>query len=178
MQMYLDLGGTGVQTPQDPASAAQVTWLPLPPTPNSSYKVLSIHANSNGTITITFVPTQAGAATLVVTVPTATISRKEAIAAKKKKCKKGQVKIKGKCRPATTVSGKITATGAAGVPLTLTIKPSSKVTKALKKGKKVSLTATLTYKSNAGRTPDRPDLPLHGQGQEKEASLGPLSIRQ
>ena len=72
---------------------------------------------------------------------------------KKKKCKKGLVRIKGKCRPATTVSGRVSATGVAGVPLTLTVKPSSKVTKALKKGKKVVLTDTLTYASALGGAP-------------------------
>jgi hypothetical protein len=154
IQMFLDLAGTGVQASQDPTSSAQITW--TPPLPNSSYKVQSIHANSDGTITIVFVPAQAGAATLVVTVPTGTISRKQAIAAKKsksKKCKKGQIKIKGKCRPATTVSGSVSATGVAGVPLTLTVKPSSKVKSALKKGKTVHLIATLTYTSSLGGTP-------------------------
>ncbi len=156
IQMFLDLAGTGVQAQQDPASTAQITWLPAPPAPNSSYKVQSIKANSNGTITITFVPSQSGQATLEVTVPTGTIARREAIAAKKaksKKCKKGQIKIKGKCRPANTVSGKVSATGTANVPLTLTVKPSKKVTNALKKGKTVDLTAKLTYKSSLGGTP-------------------------
>jgi hypothetical protein len=155
MQMFLDLAGTGVKAPQDPSSSAQVTWIPVPPTPNSSYKVQSIHANSNGTITIVFVPTQAGQATLEVTVPTATIARKQAIAARRraKKCKRGQIKIKGKCHPKTTVSGKVSATGVAGVPLTLTIAPSGNVRKALLKGKNVRLTATLTYKSALGGVP-------------------------
>jgi hypothetical protein len=152
-QMFVDLGGTGTQTSSDPAGTAVVTFVPMP-TPNSSFKVQSIKVNSNGTITITFVPTQAGQATLQVTVPTGTIARKEAIAARKsKKCKKGQIKIKGKCLPATTVSGKVSATGLAGVPLTLTVKPSGKVKSALAKGKTVHLTATLTYKSALGGTP-------------------------
>jgi hypothetical protein len=156
MQMFLDLAGTGTQAPQDPSAAAQLTWAPAPPappTPTSSYKVQSIHANSNGTITIVFVPTQEGTAVVEVTVPTATISRNEAIAAKAKKCKRNQIKIKGKCRPKSTVSSKVSATGKAGVPLKLTIKPSSKVKKALSKGKKVQLTAKLTYKSKLGGTP-------------------------
>jgi hypothetical protein len=152
IQMYLDLANTGVRVPTDPSATAAVTFLPKP-TPNSSYKVQSIKANSNGTITITFVPVQGGTATLEVTVPTGTIARRLALAAKSKKCKKGQVKIKGKCRPKTTVSGKISATGVAGVPLTLTVKPSAKVTAALKKGRTVVLTATLTYKSSLGGTP-------------------------
>jgi hypothetical protein len=153
IQVFVDLVGNGVKASGDPSGTAQVTFLPLPPTPNSSYKVQSVKANSNGTITITFVPVQGGTATLEVTVPTGTIARRLALAAKSKKCKKGQVKIKGKCRPKTTVSGKISATGVAGVPLTLTVKPSGKVTAALKKGRTVVLTATLTYKSSLGGTP-------------------------
>jgi len=155
IQMFVDLGGTGSQTPSDPSGTATVTFLPKPPpppTPNSSYKVQSIKANSNGTITITFVPTQGGTATLEVTVPTATITRHEAEAAKKK-CKKGLVKIKGKCLRPTTVSGKLSATGIAGVRLSLTVNPSSKVKNALKKGRTVALTATLTYKSALGGSP-------------------------
>jgi hypothetical protein len=153
-QLFVDLVGNGVQTAGDPSGTATVTFLPLPPAPNSSYKVQSVKANSNGTVTIVFVPTQSGTATLEVTVPTGTIARNEALAARKaKRCKKGQLKIKGKCRPAKTVSGKISATGLAGVPLTLSVKPSGKVISALKKGKTVHLTATLTYTSSLGGAP-------------------------
>jgi len=152
MQMFLDLGGSSVQTPQDPASAAQLTWTPAPPTPSGSYTVQSIKANSDGTITIVFVPAQEGTGTVEVTVPTATISRNASIA-KAKKCKKSQIKIHGKCRPKTTISGKVSAKGKAGVPLKITVKPSSKVKKALAKGKKVQLSAKLTYKSVLGGAP-------------------------
>lgn len=155
IQMFVDLGGSGSQTASDPAGTATVTFVPPPPTPtpNSTYKIQSIHANSDGTITIVFVPAQSGAATFEVTVPTGTIARRQAIAAKKKKCKRGQIKIKGKCRPKTTLSGKISATGIGGVQLKLTVKPSSKVKSTLKKGKTVALTAKLTYKSNLGGAP-------------------------
>jgi hypothetical protein len=152
MQMFLDLAGTGVPTAQDPAATATIGWAPAPPTPTGSYTVRSIKANSDGTITIVFVPVQEGTATVEVTVPTATISRNASIA-KAKKCKKNQIKIHGKCRPKTSVSGKVTAKGKAGVPLKITVKPSSKVKKALAKGKKVQLTAKLTYKSVLGGTP-------------------------
>jgi hypothetical protein len=156
VHMYVDLPGTASQTSGDPAGSATVTTMPVPPTPNSTYKVQSIKANSDGTITIVFVPVQGGTATLEVTVPTGTIARKEAIAARRhrtKKCRRGQVKIKGKCRPKTTVSGKVSATGVAGVPLTLTVSPSGNVRKALLKGKNVHLTATLSYKSALGGAP-------------------------
>ncbi len=152
MQVFLDLAGNGVLAPQDPTAAATVTWVPAPPTPNSSYRIQSVKANSDGTITITFVPTQDGTATLEVTVPTATISR-NASAAKARKCKRNQTRIKGRCRPKTSVTGKVTAAGKAGLPLKITVRPSSKVKKALAKGKKVQLTAKLTYKSAIGGTP-------------------------
>jgi hypothetical protein len=153
-QLFVDLGGTGTKTSNDPSGTAVVTFVPPPPTPNSSYKVQSIHANSDGTITIVFVPSQSGQATLVVTVPTGTIARTDATAAKRaKKCKRGLVRIKGKCRPPTTVTGRTTAPGTAGVPLALTVKASGRVKALLKKGKTVHLTATLTYQSSLGGTP-------------------------
>ena len=152
-QMFLDLNGNGSVDNGEPSAAATITWTPAPPTPNSTYTVQSIKANSDGTITIVFVPSQDGTATVEVTVPTGTISRNASIAKKKKKCKKNQVRIKGKCRPKTTVSGKVTAAGKAGVALKVTVKPSSKVKKALAKGRKVQLTAKLTYKSVLGGAP-------------------------
>jgi hypothetical protein len=124
-----------------------------PPTPNSGYTIGSIVSSSNGTVTITFVPTQSGEATLVVTVPTASIASASAVDAKAKKCKKGQVKLKGKCLPSTTAAGKVSAAGTAGVPLKLTVNLSSKVKALLKRGKTVHLTATLTYASSLGGTP-------------------------
>ncbi|HEX3911511.1 MAG TPA: hypothetical protein VHW67_12515 [Solirubrobacteraceae bacterium] len=152
MQMFLDLNGNGVADNAEPTSAAQILWTPAPPTPNSTYKIQSVKANSDGTVTIVFVPSQEGTATVEVTVPTATISSNASIA-KAKKCKRNQTKIHGKCHPKTSVSGKVTAKGKAGVPLKITVKPSSKVKRALAKGKKVQLTAKLTYKSVLGGAP-------------------------
>ncbi len=125
----------------------------IPPTPDSNYAIESIVSNSNGTVTITFVPTQSGEATLVVTVPTASIASASATTAKSKKCKHGQIKIKGKCLPSTTAAGRTSASGTAGVPLKLTVSLSSKIKSLLKKGKTVHLTATLTYTSALGGTP-------------------------
>jgi hypothetical protein len=123
--------------------------------PDSGYTVTSIHANSNGTITIVLVPIQSGKATLAVSAPTASISKK-AIAPKRRKaknCKKNQIRIKGRCEPATTISGKVSATGVAGARLSLTVKPSSRVKSVLRKGKTVRLMATVTYESSLGGSP-------------------------
>ncbi len=170
-QLFVDLTGTGTQTAGDPSGTASVTFLPLPPTPNSSYKVQSVKANSNGTITITFVPAQSGQATLEVTVPTASISRREAVAAKHRKakgCKKGQTKIKGKCRPTTTVSGKVSASGVGGVRLTLTVKPSSKVAGAAQERKDGPPHGEPHLQVLARRQTDRGGLPRDGQRQEAQ----------
>jgi hypothetical protein len=121
-----------------------------PAAPSSGYTIQSITSNSNGTVTITFVPNQSGEAVVVVTVPTASIASASAVAAKSKKCKHGQIKLKGKCVAATTTAGKTSGKGTAGVPLKLTVNLSSKIKALLKKGKTVHLTATLTYTSALG----------------------------
>lgn len=171
--IYVDLGSSGKQVASDPAATAQVTFLPLPPTPNSTYTVQSVKGNPDGTVTITFVPTQSGTATLTVTVPTGTIARREAIAARHaKKCRKGQVKIKRKCRPPVTVSGSASAPGTAGVPLSLSVKPSGKVKAALKKGKTAHLTASLTYKSALGGAPTVQTYSITVKGKHKRHGHG------
>ncbi len=154
-------GGGGIPGSRSPCGSEVLTVAtppppPPPPAPNSTFTIKSIVANPNGTITITFIPVQGGTGTLVVTVPTASIASTSAVAAKakkSKKCKTGQVKIKGKCRPSTTVAGTTSASGTAGVPLKLTVTLSSKIKALLKKGKTVHLVATLTYKSSLGGTP-------------------------
>jgi hypothetical protein len=151
VQMYLDLGGSGSQTHGDPASAVQVTWIAAAPAPSGRYRLQSAHASARGAVTIVLVPFQDGTGTVEVTVPTATISRNATVA--KKKCKNSQVRIKGKCRPKTSLSGKVSAAGKAGVPLRLTVEPSSRVGKALAQGKKVRLAAKLTYESALGGPP-------------------------
>jgi hypothetical protein len=132
--------------------ASVITGPPSSTAPTSNYTVKSVTDNSNGTVTIVFVPTESGEAEVVVTVPTASIASASAVAAKAKKCKKEQIKVKGKCLPKNTVSGKASGDGTAGVPLKLTVNLSSKIKALLKQGKTVHLTATLTYKSVRGGT--------------------------
>ena len=151
-QVFLDLARTGSKTPQDPAAASQITWLAPPPAPNSGYKVRSIRVSSDGTTTIVIVPAQDGTALVEASVSTAAISRKTAHATKKK-CTGKQVGIRGKCLPKSTLLGRLAAKGTAGVSLKLTVKPSRKVQKALKRGKKVQLAAKLTYRSSLGGKP-------------------------
>jgi hypothetical protein len=143
--MYLDLGNSGSQTASDPTGGAQVTFVPVPP--NSTVTIQKVTVNPNGTVTITYVPSDPGQGTLSVTVPTASVAKKA------KKCKKGYIKLKGKCLPATSVIGAVSGQGTPGVPLTLTVKPNAKATKALKKGRSLHVVATLTYQSAKGGAP-------------------------
>jgi hypothetical protein len=150
ISMYLDLGNSGSQVANDPTGTAQVTFVPLPPPPpNSSVTIKSVTVNANGTITITYVPTESGAGTLTVTVPTASVAKRHRV----KKCPKGTIKIGGRCLPRTSVVGTVKGAGTAGVPLTLTVKPSGKVSKTLAKGRNLHVVATLTYQSARGGAP-------------------------
>jgi hypothetical protein len=154
VSMYLDLGNTGVQASADPAGTAQVTFVPAPP--NSSVIIKSVKVNSDGSITITYIPSDPGVGTLTVTVPTASIANRRAaaiVARKAKKCKKGQTRIKRKCRPRTTVYGAVSGKGTPGVPLSLTVKPAGTSKKAFLKGRKLHVLAKLTYQSAKGGTP-------------------------
>jgi hypothetical protein len=126
---------------------------PPPPAPSSEFKVEAIVTSSGGTVTITIVVTQSGKATLEVTISTTTLAHTAAVDAKAKKCKHGQIKLKGKCVPASTVVGKTSANATAGVPLKLTVNLSSKIKSLLKKGKTVHLTGKLTFQSALGGKP-------------------------
>ncbi len=135
------------------ACGSEVLTLAPSTTPSSEFKVKVIVTNSNGTITITIVVQQSGKATLVVTVAT-TVAESAAVDAKHHKgCKHGQIKLKGKCLPATTVAGKTSAEATAGVPLKLTVHLSNKIKDLLKKGKTVHLKANLTFQSALGGKP-------------------------
>ncbi len=126
---------------------------PPPPTPTSEFKVEAIVTSSGGTVTITIIVTQPGEASLTVTISTSSLAHSAAVDAKTKKCKHGQIKLKGKCVPAKTVVGKTSAKATANVPLKLTVNLSSKIKSLLKKGKTVHLTGTLSFQSSLGGKP-------------------------
>jgi hypothetical protein len=171
LQMFLDLAGTGVQTARDPSVAAQVSWLaalPSSPFANSGFRVQSARASANGTFKIVLVPVQAGTAALEVTVPTAAVSRAGAAAAKR--CQRNQVRLAGRCRPRTTLAGRVSQRGRAGVALTLAVAPSAKVRKALARGRTVQLAARLTYKSRLGGKPTSRTFHLKVKGKRKHHS--------
>ncbi len=152
LALFLDLNGSGTRTPRDPAAAAQIAWTAAPATASSRFELRSVHVARDGTITIVLVPSQDGTASVAVTAPTATISR-DARNARRLACRRSQAVVKGRCRPRSTVSGSVSASGHGGIALKLTVRSSAKVRRALAGGRKVELTAKLTYRSKLGGIP-------------------------
>ncbi len=153
IEAFLDLAGSGQSAPRDPVGAAVVTWtMPARTLANSAFALRSLHVGRDGVITVELVPTQDGTATIAVTVPTAAIARNPSVA-KRRKCKRGELALDGRCRPKTSRSGKITANGKAGRTLKLTVGPSAAVRRALAEGRSVKLTAKLVYRSKLGGAP-------------------------
>jgi trimeric autotransporter adhesin len=76
---------------------------------------------------------------------------------KKTKCKKGKIKLSGKCRSATVVYAQGSVAVTSGGTKTFTVKPNAAGSKALKRAlshhKTLTLTATLSFQSNHGGSP-------------------------
>jgi hypothetical protein len=169
VQMFLDLAGTGVQTVQDPASAAQVAWAQAsatPRSPNSGYRLQSVRASSSGVVTIVLTPIQDGTATVVVTAPTAAILHSARLATGRR-CPRGLLRIKGRCRPRTTITGRASARGRAGAVVRIIVRPSAQVRGALSRGGTVQMTAKLTYRSALGGKPTSRVFHVKGKGKGK-----------
>lgn len=145
--IFLDLRGAGAQNPGDPAGGAQVTFSPVAPTtPNSSITVKYVRANPDGSLSVAYVPVEAGAGTLTVTVPAVMVK-------KGKRCPKGTVRRKRRCFSRALTVGSASSAGTAGVLSTLTIKPKGTVLAALRKGRKLAALATISYQSGRGGAP-------------------------
>jgi len=115
------------------------------------YVLRSVHSSSStGSVEIELVPDESGTGTLEVTVPTASVARAGAGTATAVRCKAGQIVLKGRCVPATTVAGKTSGSGKSGHLLALTVAGPASVQDALSAGRKLTLTARLTYKSSHG----------------------------
>jgi hypothetical protein len=125
------------------------------PTPNSNFSALGAAFNpTTGAITFTESAGDPGTFSWLLTFQNGKFG---VFAAKKTKCKKGQVKLNGKCRPAAILFGKGSRTVAAAGTVTFTVKPSAAGLKALrnafKRKRGLPVTATLTFQSSHGGSP-------------------------
>jgi hypothetical protein len=122
------------------------------PAPNSNFVLGNPAINpKTGTITFTASVGDPGTFSWVLTFAN---GRFGAFQASKRKCKAGQIKLSGRCRPAKIVfaTGNA-AVDAAGI-ASFTVKPSASAAKALrnalKKKQGLSVTATLTFRTSLG----------------------------
>jgi PKD domain-containing protein len=123
--------------------------------PNSSFGALNAAINSStGTVTFTASVSDAGTFSWLLTFQN---GRFGVFAASNAKCKKGFVKLNGKCRLATIVFGKGSKAVAAPGTMSFTIKPSASALKALKNAAKhkkgLPVKVTLTFQSALGGVP-------------------------
>ena len=127
----------------------------LTPTPNSEFSAGAAAFNpATGAITFTESVGDPGTFSWLLTFQNGKFG---VFAAKKTKCKKGRVKLNGKCRPSAIVFGKGSQTVAAPGTVAFTVKPSASGLKALrnalKQKKGLPVTATLTFQSSHGGSP-------------------------
>jgi hypothetical protein len=153
VRMFLDLNSSGEATASDPAASAQVVWGEASRSANSMFSLRSLHATRGGKVTIVIVPRQQGVARAEVTVPTASVALGRTRARRGLRCKRGEVALGARCRPSSTVSGKVTAPARAGAALKLVIGPSRSLAAALARGRKIALTVRIGYRSRLGGKP-------------------------
>ena len=147
-------GSTPVAPAEPSPGFLGVVETPTPPTPDSAFASSGTSINSKtGAITLTETIAQAGTFTWLVTFENGKFG---VFTAKNVKCKKGFIKLDGKCRPSKVVFGKGSKAVAAGV-VRLTITPSASASKALKtalKHKKgLPVSASLSFQSSRGGSP-------------------------
>ena len=149
-------GSAGASTTRQVTVAAAPVQPNQSLAPNSSFGVLSTRVNKKtGAITFTGMVSDPGTFT-------ATLSFRNGkfgvfSATKKVECKKGQVRLRGKCRPATVRFGSVRKTVAVAGIVVFTVTPSASATKALKQALEkthgLGVTALLSYQSARGGTP-------------------------
>jgi streptogramin lyase len=135
-----------------PAPTPTPTPTATPPAPNSAFSSDSATVNAKtGAITFTETVTQPGTFSWLLTFQNGKFG---VFAAKSTKCKKGFIKLNGKCRPSKITFGKGRDTVAVAGRATFTVKPSASASKALKEALKhkkgLPVAVTITFQSARG----------------------------
>jgi hypothetical protein len=126
-----------------------------PPAPDSAFSVTSRLVNAKtGAITLTVSFADPGTFSSLLTFPAGSFGVAQASRAK---CKPHQIELDGRCRAALIVFGRLTKTVPAAGIARFTIKPSAAASEALvnakRKGRGLTLAATLTFRSSLGGSP-------------------------
>ncbi|HST34598.1 MAG TPA: PKD domain-containing protein [Solirubrobacteraceae bacterium] len=143
-------GGPGILTGNSTSALATTVTAPAP---NSTFTVSSAANPKTGAIAVTLALANPGMLGWAATFP----NGKFGAFVSASKCKAGQLRLAGKCRPAKIAYAKGSqAVGAAGN-VTITLKPSASALKALKsalkQGKGVPVSVVLKFQSSFGGAP-------------------------
>jgi hypothetical protein len=128
----------------------------LTPVPNSSFSLLGSPTTSSrtGAVTFTVSVPDPGTFSWILTFRNGKFG---VFSVSKTKCKTGQIRLSGNCRPVEIVFGKGGVAVAAMRNMSFTVKPSASATtalqSALKKGRGLPVTAYLTFQSAFGGNP-------------------------
>jgi len=146
--------GDAKNAPGVSACGSEVLIVQSPPNSNFTQVGAPMVNTVTGAISYTFVVSDPGTFSWLFTYQNGIFG---VITAKhSKKCKKGLVRLKGKCRSSTSVFARGTASVSPGT-VTITIKPSGSATKALKQALKhkkgLTVSGTLTFQSAHGGLP-------------------------
>ncbi|HEY4427502.1 MAG TPA: PKD domain-containing protein [Solirubrobacteraceae bacterium] len=140
-------------TPPPPAVTATTSVLP-PPAPNSSFALKAKINAKTGVITFTASVLDPGMFSWMLTFQNGKFG---VFASSTSKCKRGFVRLNGKCRPAKIVFGKGSKLVAAPGTLSFTVRPSASALKALKTAlrqkKGLPVAALVTFQSAHGGSP-------------------------
>jgi hypothetical protein len=125
------------------------------PPPNSGFGAVAVTFNSkSGAVTFTESVTDPGTFTWLLTFQNGKFG---VFAASKSKCKKGFVRLGGRCRPSRIVFAKGSKLVAVPGTVSFTVKPSASALKALRNAlrqkKGLPVTALLTFQSARGGSP-------------------------
>ncbi len=143
------------QTALTSTALATATVVASSSSPSSQFSALAASVNQNtGAVTFKETVSQPGTFSVLITFQNGKFG---VFTASTKKCKKGQVKLTGKCRPALVIYAKGSRTVAAAGSFSFTVKPSASALKALQDALKhkrgLPITATLTFQSSLGGSP-------------------------
>jgi hypothetical protein len=164
VRMFLDLSSSGEATAGDPTATAQVFWGEASRGASSRFSLRSLRATRGGKVTIVLVPRQQGVARAEVTVPTASVALARTHTRRGLRCRHGEIALGARCRPRSTVSGKVRAPARGGAALKLVIGPSRSLAAALARGRKIALTVRIGYRSRLGGKPTNENFKLVVRG--------------
>ena len=147
-------GPQGVTVTGSASSPSSQVTTSTSSTPNSRFNVLAASVNQHtGAVTFNATVSQVGAFSWLLSFQNGKFG---VFSASAKKCKKGQVKLTGRCRPALVIYAKGSRAVASAGSFSFTVKPTASALKALdalRQEHRLPVTATVTFQSSLGGHP-------------------------